>query len=373
MWLNWLSYLIIVGLLVWHLVRIVRVWPVTHRIAVTSALLVLSMSLILIGSFTGLRWLLGIAGILMLIAVFWKFLGPGRILDQCEDFLVLGGIPHAETEKILDEQEVVKAQEIEKKERKRLFESDREAWGEAFSVEARSTGIAFEAHFEETVSLATEDGHPLRIGPGAVDLVLDDWGHEVLGSNDYFNISLRLTVIDGNGEQWVSRYSVQIENLVGLGFSEESRRSPADLEGWTQINPDHERAFRTGCLISKAKYFTDSRDQFSVRIGIHEYAIRLKHKGGFIDLAWEPYSRRFLLRLAGIYFESRDGEDDVELGDYPAVPAPLWGLDEIEPVVFPLLPEELLPFGKNATARPWSLDSPKSQWPPPFVRKGAEA
>ena len=92
MWLNWLSLLIIVGLLVYHLYRWGRIWWSTHFVSINSTLFILLEVSLLIALLTGHRWILGFSVLFLLLIIAWRLHPAGSILTQCEDIPEFGAV-----------------------------------------------------------------------------------------------------------------------------------------------------------------------------------------------------------------------------------------------------------------------------------------
>lgn len=258
-----------------------------------------------------------------------------------------------------------------REERERRVDSDRTAWWEAFAVEARPTEITFDVELGDPIQMRTVDQLSFTLGPGKIRISLGGW-EKLTAEGGYYEIRLRILVTDTAGVAWTSEYRVDIERLVDIGFSSSPKRKPEELHAWTGIDPEIAQTFRENCLVAKAVYHTDMRDWIEARIGNHDYVVSTKYERGAIDLAWDERSRRILLRLAGLRFRERDGVSsyDFDQEEEEPIPAALpWEPEEIEPVVFHILPEEMIPFGANGLWDPYRFDDEVETWPPLFSRE----
>lgn len=372
MWVNGLTFLIVVGLLIYHLIRLGRIWWSTHRVNVFSSLFIVLQITLLVALFTEHQWVLWISGALLLLLLAWKLNPLGGILDQCEEIASIAGFSYREMKNFRAKQNYLTARYEAGRERKRQLEEDETAFWEAFRSKARPRSIETTAWIETAISLPSREGTMISVGPGNVPIEFSGWRVIEDRGEWHFEIEIDLVISDANGRRWRSTFSTEIENLVELGLSSQPRRTPDQLIAWTEIDSENERVIREHCLFSKALYRADFRDLFEVTIGRNHYLILTKHAGGFIDLAWDSEEHRFLLRLAGLQARERNGRDaydlDVESEQEGPQVSP-WSSEQIEPVVFPVLPEELLPFGKAALFSPFRLQDEGSgpgYWPPVF-------
>ncbi len=370
MLINTLSYLIVVSLLVWHVVRLVRVWRVTHTVSVFSALFIPALALQLVAILSDHDWAKWIAALILIVIFVWRFKGPGAVGVPLEDLLASMGISHAEFMERSRAQDELRRIDEDLKERERQIESDRKSWWKAFEVEARLTEINFDLELPEFIQLKTDEPLHFTLGPGKYQVALAGW-EKLPVEADSYEIRLWILVTDHAGVVWTSEYRVDIECLVNIGFSSTPKRKPGELHAWTEIDPEMERTFRENCLVAKAVYHTDMRDWIEARIGSHDYVVHTKYKRGVIDLAWDEKSSRVLLRLAGLIFRERDGVSYYDLDPDDEVPGSdtlPWDAAQIEPVVFPIHPEEMLPFGMNGLTSPYQFDEKVEPWPPLFSR-----
>lgn len=350
MLINTLSFLIVLILLAWHLVRLVRNWRVTRSVSVSWALFIPALTLQLIAQWSDYDWVNWIVALLLVMIVVCSFKERSRELDELPRINKAGP------------------------ERESQSEPDRKSWWNTFAVESRPKEINFEVELPELLQLKTAEEHPLALDPGKLQLSLGGWEKLVVEDeykSGFYEIRLRIFVKDAAGVVWTSEYRVDIESLVQIGLSSAPKRMPEELHAWTEIDPEMERTFREASLVAKAIYHTDLRDWFETRIGKHRYVVLTKYQRGVIDLAWDAKSSRFMLRLAGLQFRERDGirDDDLDTDDQmPGPDAPPWDPWEIEPVVFHILPEELLPFGTNGLRSPFRFDEKVEPWPPLFAR-----
>ncbi len=346
MLINTLTFLILALLLVWHAVRLVSVWRLTRAVPVDSALFIPAVVLQLVAVLSDQDWATWIAVLFLVVIIVVNLRKSSRKLDP----------PRRNDESWVD--------------RERRVDSDRKSWWEAFAVAARPTEITFEIELGNAIQLRTDEPLPLTLGPGKIRITLGGW-EKLLGENPSYEIRLRILVTDTASVAWTSEYRVDIESLVDIGFSSTPKRKPGELRAWSEIDPEVEQTFRENCLVAKAVYHTDAEHWIEAGIGSHDYVVYTRRKRGVIDLAWDEESNTFLLRLAGLFFRERDGIwcDEVEMAhlmsDSDAQP---WEPDEIEPVVFPILPEELLPFGMNGLMSPYRFDEEPESWPPLFSR-----
>jgi len=370
--LNTISLLLVSFTLVCHVVWLGIDWFVIRKVSVTTVLFIFSQSFLIVGLLSDHDvWTTWIAAVLLILIAFRL---PKR-LSSMRDQFAASGISEAGSEERLQTWEEGGQRYATKLVRERQFEARRKAWWAAFAVEARPKEISFEIELPESIQLKTTEEIPLTLRSGKGHISLGGWEKFPVGDKNHV-IKLRVWVTDSAGVVWTSDYSVDIEDLVEIGFSDTPKRKPEELWGWTEINPEIENAFRENCLIAKAHYHTDMRNWIEAAIGRHDYLVVTKYQRGVIDLAWVPESNRLLLRLAGLRFSKRDGltEFDFEAADWsPGPDDPPWKPWEIEPVVFPIFPEELLPFGSKTVGPAFRYTFESESWPPTFSRLSAPA
>lgn len=316
MWWNSLALILVMCSLIVNGIRLIRHRRLTNRIAFQPALMVVIMSILLVVLFTGVRWPLWFAGAGLLLLLTYRVL--------LKIFREISEAGHGEE---------AAAERID------AIEADRRAWDAAYQVSPVSRPVQASAVLESPRWFPTTTGKLLRIGPGELSATLSDWGTMA----DYEkSIILRMTLGDDAGNHWTTSYWLDVRSIAEIALSEEAQCE--EVMAWTQIRADWETCFRQHMLLTGAQFYMDGRDYYPLRLGKDEYIIREKHLGGFIDLAWNAASSRFLARIRDVPYHTKNGLDNSHYSDEDSPHPTVWDPAWIEPFAFEVLPMVLMPF-----------------------------
>lgn len=273
-------------------------------------------------SYLGWNWLFVPSGVgfvsAMILSLTWK----KRQLADLERMMGWTPEKKAEMEAEFEREEAEREAEVlrEEKQQRRAEEFARE-----YAIEAKQKAVFITVEVPNKASFPVdgEEGE-LRFEPGTVHLMLEIQKAETDQEETMLLVST--SVRDQTGQAWVCSSYVMSSTLMEPAVGHDEKSAP-NFVAWTNASDGWQLSMRENALFAEAQALMDSRDYYEIRVDGDLFTIPEKYQGPSMDLAWHGASRKFLVRVAGLYFAVEDGD---------------FGADNtVPPFVFELEPESL--------------------------------
>jgi len=330
------------GLLCWHLFRIVRIWRATRLYSIYSLLWVLGAALWLLAHYFEIYWLQLGAVIAVCSALIWRFSFRGRLKAMMEGMALLSGIEHNDYQEFLRKNEKREAEEQDRRDVVDAFEEAQMEWKEKFEVQSNPQPITIPIDLSgSTAHSTTMNNQLLRFEEGAFEAVLSGW--EIIKRNGDISVFVSFQICDREGQGWEGACQIWVPSIFAFGFSVEDERLGGDFVGWTEVDKPLEHLFAEQSLMAGVESSCDSRDQFELTYAGNSYSLRIKHQCPSLDLAYDDQASLFYCRVSNIHAPQVNGVSLPQLPDDDPRRNRSWGEETAEPVVFSFAPHLMFP------------------------------